>query len=148
RITLAEILIQKASPPQASREVLSRVELPPHAPSLAVLLARTHAWTGDVRPAQQGIREIDSLIAEHDVPPLQALRSLLVAEIALAQRKYPEAVAAAQRAVEYQNSVFAVETLARSYAAAGKREEAIAEYRTLLTRANELLDDTRVESFN
>jgi tetratricopeptide (TPR) repeat protein len=148
RIALAEILIQKGAPRQAGREVLSRVELPPHAPSLAFLLARTYVWAGEVRPAEQGIRGIDSLIAEYDVPALQALRSLLIAETALAQRKYPEAMAAAQRAVEYQNSVFAIETLARSYAAAGKREEAIAQYRILLTRANELLDDTRVESFD
>ena len=148
RIALAEILIQKGLPPQASREVLSRVDLPPHVPSLTVLLARTYAWTGQVRAADQGMRVIDSLIGEHDVPALQALRSLLSAETALAQRKYPEAVAAAQRAVEYQNSVFAIETLARSYAAAGKREEAIAQYRTLLTRANELLDDTRIQSFD
>jgi tetratricopeptide (TPR) repeat protein len=148
RIALAEILIQKGLPPQASREVLSRVDLPPHVPSLTVLLARTYAWTGQVRAADQGMRVIDSLIGEHDVPALQALRSLLSAEAALAQRKYPEAVAAAQRAVEYQNSVFAVETLARSYAAAGKREEAIAQYRVLLTRANELLDDTRIETFD
>ena len=148
RIALAEILIQKGSPPQASRELLSRVDPPPHAPSLTLLLARIYAWTGQVQAADQGIREIDSLIDQHDVPALQALRSLLIAEIALAQRKYPEAVTAAQHAVEYQNSVFAVETLARCYAAAGKREEAIAQYRTLLTRSNELLDDTRIASFD
>jgi tetratricopeptide (TPR) repeat protein len=148
RIALAEILIQKGSPPQASRELLSRIDLPPHAPSLILLLARTYAWTGQVQVADRGIREIDSLINQHDVPALQALRSLLSAETALAQRKYPEAVAAAQRAVEYQNSVFALETLARCYAAAGKHEQAIAQYRMLLTRATELLDDTRIESFD
>jgi tetratricopeptide (TPR) repeat protein len=148
RVALAEILIAKGSPPQASREWLLRVDLPPYAPSLRLLVARTYAWTGQVQAANRSIRGIDSLIAQHDVPALQALRYLLMAEIALAQRRYPEAVTAAQHAVEYQNSVFAVETLARSYAAAGQREEAIAQYRTMLSRATELLDDTRVEAFD
>jgi tetratricopeptide (TPR) repeat protein len=148
RIALAEILMRKGSPPQASRQLLSQVDLPPHAPGLALLLARTYAWSGQLQAANKTIRDIDSLINQHDVPALQALRYLLSAEIALAQRKYPEAVDAAQRAVAYQNSIFAVETLARSYAAAGKPQQAVAQYQALLARANELLDDTRAESFD
>ena len=148
RIALAEILIQKGSPPQAIRELLSRVDPPPHAPSLTLLLARTYAWTGQVQAADQGIREIDSLINQHDVPALQALRSLLMRKSPWRNGSTRRRWRAAQHAVEYQNSVFAVETLARCYAAAGKREEAIAQYRTLLTRANELLDDTRIASFD
>jgi len=148
RIALAEILIQKGSTPQASRQLLEQVHLPPHAPGLALLLARTYAWTGHLEAANKSIRDTDSLINQHDVPALQAVRYLLLAETALAERKYADAVDAAQRAVAYQNSIFAVETLARSYAAAGKPQQAVAQYQTLLTRANELLDDTSVESFD
>jgi len=148
RVALAEIGIRKGAPRQASRALLSQVDLPARAPGLALLLARAYAWTGQLDAAGQSIREIDALIGQHDVPALQALRSLLSAEIAFAQRKYAEAVAHAEQAVAYQNSPFAVETLARCYAAAGQREQAVAQYRILLTRANELLDDTRVESFD
>jgi len=148
RIALAEILIQRGSPPQASRQLLAQVDLPPHTPGLALLLARTYAWSGHLEAANKSIRDIDALINQHDVPALQALRYLLSAETALAQRKYADAVDAAQKAVAYRNSIFAVETLARSYAAAGKHQQAVAQYQILLTRANELLDDTRVESFD
>jgi tetratricopeptide (TPR) repeat protein len=148
RIALAEMLIQKGSPPEAARALLAQVDLPAHTPSLNFLLARTYASTGHLQPAQTTLRDIDSLINEHDVPALQALRSLMSAEIALAQRRFADAVNAAQKAVAYQNSVLAVETLARCYAAAGQQQQAIDQYRILLTRANELLDDTRVESFD
>jgi tetratricopeptide (TPR) repeat protein len=148
RIALAEILIQRGSPPQASRQLLAQVDLPPHAPGLALLLARTYAWTGQLEPANKSIRDIDALINQHDVPALQALRYLMSAETALVQRKFADAVDAAQKAVAYRNSIFAVETLARCYAAAGKHQQAVAQYQILLARANELLDDTRVESFD
>jgi len=148
RIALAEMLIQKGSPPRETRQLLAQVALPPHVPGLAVLLARAYAWTGQLQPAYRSTRDIDSLIQQHDVPSLQALRSLLGAEVALAQRRFQDAVDAAQRAVSYEKSVFAVETLARSYAAAGMREHAVEQYRIVLTRANELMDDTRLETFD
>jgi serine/threonine protein kinase/tetratricopeptide (TPR) repeat protein len=147
RITLAEILLQKGSPSQASQQ-LAQVDLPPHIPSLALLLARTYAWTDHLQAANKSLREIDVLINQRDVPALQALRYLTSAEIALAQRRFADAVQAAQGAVNYQKSVFAIETLARSYAAAGMHKQAAEEYEVLLTRANELMDDTRIESFD
>lgn len=148
RIALAELLLQRGASPQATRQLLAQVELPPYAPALTVLLARTYAWTGRVQAADKGFRDIDALINQHDVLALQALRHLLIAEIALAQRRSADAVEAAQRAVSYQKSVFAVETLARCYAAAGMNEQAVEQYKLLIARANELLDDTRVESFD
>src|SRR5208282_3054503 len=111
RITLAEILLQKGSSSQASQQ-LAQVDLPPHIPALALLLARTYAWTGHLQPANQSLREIEELITQRDVPALQALRNLTIAEIALAQRRFADAVEAAQGAVNYQKSVFAIETLA------------------------------------
>jgi tetratricopeptide (TPR) repeat protein len=46
-------------------------------------------------------------------------------------------VDAAQKAVAYQNSSFAIETLARCYAAAGNYQQAAQQYETVLTRASE-----------
>jgi len=147
RITLAELLLQKGSSLQASQQ-LAQVDLPAHTPSLDLLLARTYAWTGNLQPANKSLHDIDALINEHDVPALQALRSLTSAEIALAQRRVAVAVEDAQRAATSQNSVYAIETLTRCYTAAGMHEQAAGQYQILLTRANELLDWTRVEAFD
>ena len=147
RIALAEMLLQKGSPSQAGQQ-LAQVDLSPHSPALALLLARTYAWTGNLQAANRSLRDIDVLISQRDVPALQALRYLTRAEIALAQRRFADAAEAGQRAVVYQKSVVAIETLARCYAAAGMHEQAAEEYKILLTRANELMDDTRVEGFD
>lgn len=147
RIALAELLLERGSSLPASQQ-LAQVDLPPHTPSLEFLLARTSAWTGNLQPANKSLRDIDALIQEHDVPALQALRSLTTAEIALAQRRAADAVEAAQRTVAYQKSVYAIETLARCYAAAGMNEQAAEQYQVLLTRANEFMDTTRTEPFD
>src|SRR6266851_5627894 len=91
RIALAELLLQKGSSSQASQQ-LAQVDLPAHTPSLDLLLARTYAWTGNLQPANKSLHNIDALINEHDVPALQALRSLTSAEIALVQRRVTDAV--------------------------------------------------------
>ncbi len=147
RIELAEMRLQKGSPSEASQE-LSQIELPAHTPSLDLLRARTYAWTGNVQPAEKTLRNIDALIQEHDVPPLQSLRNLTIAEIALAQHRFADAVEAAQRAVAAQKSVYAIETLARCYAASGMHEQAAEQYKLVLSRGNEFLDSTRVEPFD
>jgi len=147
RITLAELLLQKGSPSQASLQ-LAQVDLPPHTPSLELLWARTYARIGNLQPANKSLRVIDALINEHDVPALQSLRSLMVAEIALAQNRAADAVQTAQRAVASQKSVYAIETLARCYAAAGMSEQAAEQYRIVLARENEFMDSTRTEPFD
>lgn len=147
RIELAEMSIEKGSPSQA-REQLVQIELPPHTPSLDLLRARAYAWTGNVQPADKTLRDIDTLIQQHDVPALQSLRNLTIAEVALAQQRFPDAVEAAQKAVASQRSVYAIETLARCYAASGMSEQAAEQYRALLSRAAEFMDSTRVEPFD
>src|SRR5260370_12014196 len=112
------------------------------------VLALTVAWPGNLQPANKNLHDIDALINEHDVPALQALRSLTSAEIALAQRRVADAVEAAQRAVTSQKSVYAIETLARCYAAAGMHEQAAQQYQVALTRANEFMDATRTDPFD
>jgi eukaryotic-like serine/threonine-protein kinase len=147
RITLAQALLQKGLTAQA-KEQLAQVDLPVNTPSLDLLLSRTYAWTGDLKHANKTLHDIDALINEHDVPPLQALRSQMNAEIALAQGRFADAVEAAQRAVSYQKSVDAIETLARCYAAAGMLKQAVEQYKILIARGNELMDPTRGEPFD
>lgn len=147
RIGLAELWLQRGSPSHAKQQ-LDQIELPPHTPSLEFLRSRTYLSTGTVQPAENSLRNIDVLIQQHDVPALQSLRNLTIAEIALAQQQFPEAIEAAQTAVASQKSVYAIETLARCYAASGQNEQAAEQYKVLLTRANEFLDSTRVEPFD
>ncbi|MBV9341335.1 MAG: protein kinase [Acidobacteria bacterium] len=148
RIALAETLFAGRHRPQAIRQVLAKLVPPPHAPALSVLLARMNAWNGHPQPAQKTVHDIETLITQHDVPALESLRYLLLAEISLAARSFPAAVEAAQNALTYQRSLVAVETLARCYAAAGQNSQAAQQYETLLNRENELMDDTRVEGFD
>ena len=107
------------------------------------LLGRAYARSGQLQAAGTVSRALDALAAERDIPAVQALRYLLAAEIALAEHKPAEALAAAQKAVAYQNSSLAVETLARCYQSAGKDQEAAQQYEAVLARSNE-----RIESFD
>lgn len=148
RVALAEMRLQNNQHSRSSRGALSDIELPPNAPALNLLLGRLYAWMGDMDSARKQLQTLDARINQSDVPAVEALRHLLTAEIALAQRNFANAVEMAQKAANYQNSIFAVETLARCYAAAGMYEQAVQEYELLLTRSSELLDDTSIESFD
>jgi tetratricopeptide (TPR) repeat protein len=107
------------------------------------LLGRAYVRSGQLQAAGSVSRALDTLAAERDIPAVQALRYLLAAEVALAEHKPVDALAAAQKAVTYQNSSLAVETLAHCYQSAGKDREAAQQYESVLARGNE-----RVESFD
>ena len=107
------------------------------------LLGRAYARIGQLQAAGTVSRALDALATERDIPAVQALRYLLAAEIALAEQKPAEALATAQKAVTYQNSSLAVETLARCYQSAGKDQEAAQQYEAVLARGNQ-----RIESFD
>jgi len=148
RVALAEMRLQNKQHSQSNRGALSDIELPPNAPALNLLLGRVYAWMGDMDSARRQLQALDARINQNDVPAVESLRHLLAAEIALAQRNFTSAVDMAQQAANYQNSIFAVETLARCYAAAGMYDQAVQEYELLLTRSSELLDDTSNETFD
>jgi eukaryotic-like serine/threonine-protein kinase len=146
RNALAEIMLGRGSSAQA-RRILDEVRLPPKSPSIEFVVAKSYAWSDALAPARKTAHDLDRLTQQHDVPALQALRYLLAAETALAKRDFPEAVKAAQKAVQYQPSTFAVETLARCYAAAGENALATQQYEIVVRSVGELMDDTRTESF-
>lgn len=148
RNILAEILLKKKAPARSIQEVLNDVDATPDQPAPDYLLGRDYAWAGQFGMANKYSRRIDLLIQGDDVPALQALRYMLSAEIALAQHKSSQAAKAAEQAIPYHNSVFAVETLARCYAAAGMNVQAAQQYEAVLARSNELLDDFRIEVFD
>ena len=148
RIAMAEIDLHRDPSHQASRHSLTQVELPPNSPALELLLGRTFAWTGDIEAANRSLRALDELLNHQEVAAVESLQHLMSAEIALAKQKPADAVDAAQKAVTYQKSPFAVETLARCYAAADMNEQAAQEYEALIAVANQLTDDSHVEDFD
>jgi serine/threonine protein kinase/tetratricopeptide (TPR) repeat protein len=106
-------------------------------PRLVLLLGMTLARRRQLADAQNMLRTMEHLAQQNPVPTVIAFEYVLRAELALARAAPAAAVEAAQTAVHYENSTFAVETLARSYAEAGSYGDAIREYEQLLARRNE-----------
>jgi tetratricopeptide (TPR) repeat protein len=143
RIAMALALASDESSKARAGEVIARTEAS-GAPALVNFrLGRAYARTGQLQAANKIARALDTLAEKRDIPAVQALRYLVAAEIALTEHKATEALTAAQKAVAYQNSSLAVETLARCYQSASKDEEAAQQYEAVLARGNE-----RIESFD
>jgi len=106
-------------------------------PIINLLLGMAYARTGQLQAAAKVAHVLDTLAEQRDVPAVHAFRYLVAAEIALAQHRTGDAVEAAQKAVAYQNSSLAIETLARCYQRAGKDQEAAQQYESVLARGNE-----------
>jgi eukaryotic-like serine/threonine-protein kinase len=124
-------------------EAIARTEASSDSPLVDFQLGRAYARTGQLQAANKIARALDTLAEKRDIPAVQALRYLVAAEITLAEHKLTEALTAAQKAVAYQNSSLAVETLARCYQSAGMDQEAAQQYELVLARGNE-----RIESFD
>ncbi len=142
KLSLSELLLEEDSSGGLSRELLTKIK-PPDSPTMGLLLGIAYARSGQMEAANTSLTALNDLIQKRDVPVVQALRYLLTAEIALAERRPADAVIAAQKAIAYQNSAFSVEILGRCYAAAGDNAKAAQQYETLLTRGNE-----RIEGFD
>ena len=143
RIAMALMPASEKSALTRAGEALARSETPSASALVNFRLGRAYARTGQLQAARKMGRALDTRAEERDIPAVQALRYLVAAEIARAQQKPEDAVVAAQKAVAYQNSSLAVETLARCYQEAGKDDEAAQQYEAVLARGNE-----RIESFD
>ena len=106
-------------------------------PQLVLLLGVALAQGNKLQDGQNMLRTIARLVHQNPVPTTQSFQYLLAAELALARGSPLDALQSAQEAVHYENSSFALETLARCYEAAGKYEDAIREYEQVLARGNE-----------
>lgn len=143
RIAMALMPASEKSALTRAGEALAHSETPSASALVNFRLGRAYARTGQLQAARKMGRALDTRAEERDIPAVQALRYLVAAEIARAQQKPEDAVVAAQKAVAYQNSSLAVETLARCYQEAGKDDEAAQQYEAVLARGNE-----RIESFD
>ena len=106
-------------------------------PQLVLLLGVALAQGHQLQDGQNMLRMMKRLVRQNPVPTTQSFQYLLAAELALARGSLRSALQSAQEAVRYENSSFALETLARCYEATGKDEDAIREYEQVLARGNE-----------
>ncbi len=130
-LSLAEGGLQKFQ--QEISQIETRAADPAHLLLLGILSARGHRSD----EGQKILRKLQGLAGENQAPRLRSFQYLLQAELQLSQGNAQAAVEAAKTAVQYEKSTFALETLARAEAAAGKNEDAIATYEQVLARANE-----------
>jgi serine/threonine protein kinase/tetratricopeptide (TPR) repeat protein len=78
--------------------------------------------------------------ASHETAMVQSFLAIAKSALALTDNKTKAAIEFAQMAVQFENSPFAVDHLARTYAAVGKYPEAIAEFEKVLSRSNERME--------
>jgi tetratricopeptide (TPR) repeat protein len=134
--TLTQLMLDQGSPQQAVRQ-LAQIRNLRDNPVLMFLTGRAYVQAHRFPEASRILAQLSRLTEEKKVPRFLAVKNLLEAELAIGQHSTPAATAAATRAIEYENSTFAVETLAHCHEVAGRHEDAIREYERVLARANE-----------
>ncbi len=136
RLTLAGLSLAEGGLQQFQQEI-SQIEAravdPAHLLLLGILSARGHR----IDDAQKMLRKLEALAGENQAPRLRSFQYLLQAELQLSLGNAPAAVEAAQKALEYEKSTLALQTLGSIEAAAGKNADAIAAYEQVLARSNE-----------
>jgi eukaryotic-like serine/threonine-protein kinase len=133
----AEIMLDGLSPGQvpSMESKLRSTEFLALNPPLILEVGRMDAARREHKEADAMAKLMAGVLREQNTARNHSLDYLLHAEIALAEGKTAEAVQAARSAAEYESSPVAVETLARALDAAGKNEDAAAEYEKVLARA-------------
>jgi hypothetical protein len=106
-------------------------------PQLALLAGMLYARAGFRSDLISTCVRFDAYIKENDVPTLHSFREILGAELALVDNNPTAAVEAARRAVNFENSTFALQILAKLYDAAQLRPAAISSYEEVLARGSE-----------
>jgi serine/threonine protein kinase/tetratricopeptide (TPR) repeat protein len=107
----------------------------PSSLELIFMLGKLLARSGHIGGAEKQLHRLEQ--SADKTPRLICLSKMLESEIAVAQSRPLDAVQSASIAVQHLNSPLAIETLARAYEIAGRREEAAHQYELLLARRNE-----------
>jgi tetratricopeptide (TPR) repeat protein/predicted Ser/Thr protein kinase len=139
-ILLAEISPEGKIPPASDLRSNDFLEKNPPTILLAGEMYATHHH---VREAEAMRSLMEETAKKRGTPFTQSLADMINAEIAMAEGNGAEAVNAARKAVAYENSPMAEETLARALEAKGEYQESAVEYEKVLGRANQ-----RSESFD
>ncbi len=135
RLALADLALKEGRAADIAR-ALARIGPHDADPLLVFRAGRANARGRQPASAQKELRELETLLGARGTPQLRSFCAMLDAELALG-RDPETAVKAAEAAVAYENSTLARETLARSYAAAGRATDAAREFEAVLARRNE-----------
>jgi tetratricopeptide (TPR) repeat protein len=98
-------------------------------PSIAELiyfLGRVYARSGRLGGAERELRRLEGTADK--TPRVMSYFNMLQSEIAIAQNRPPDAIRSAILAIQHLNSPLAIETLAKAYEVAGRREDAAQQY--------------------
>ena len=136
RIALVELALAEGASVQFARAI-TQIKPGEDHPVMLLLLGRLYAQGRRLDDAEKIVRSLSALASQRPTPRHNSFLSLVRAELLLAQGNGAADIAEAQKAVQYENSTLAVETLARCLAAAGKTEDAIREYERVLARMPE-----------
>jgi len=117
-------------------------------PSIILFLGRMYAARHQAKEAEEMLKLIKVVLQKRNSAVAHTADFLLQAEVAMARARPMEAVVAARKAIEYDNSPLAVETLARAYDAAGRYLESAAEYENVLKRANQRCESDDSPAFH
>lgn len=147
RMALAELALAEGTPEQFARAI-SHVDPTENHPIILLLLGRLYAQGHRPGDAEKIVRTLSTLASQRPFPRHNSFLSLLRAELLLAQGNAAASVEEAQKAVEYENSTLAAETLARCLAAAGKTDEAIRQYELVLARTPERIASYDAPAFH
>ncbi len=115
---------------------------------LALLLGRLYARAQKTDKAQSQLRILERMLQGDDVPTLNSFVNILRADLALAAAHPRSAVDAAEKAVGFENSTLAVETLGHAYFAASRYPDAAREFEAVLSRSNERQETYDEPSFH
>jgi serine/threonine protein kinase/tetratricopeptide (TPR) repeat protein len=133
QILLAELY--RASGDQTSLKNSLHKLREPSSPELTFLLGKLFARSGRIGGAERQLHRLEQ--SADKTPRIICLSNMLQSEIAVAQSRPLDAIQSASVAVQHLNSPLAIETLARAYEIAGRREEAARQYELLVARSNE-----------
>jgi len=116
---------------------IKRIEEAGSSSYLILLAGRIYAHEHLYEQAERQLHILQQKASDNPVPSRRSFVHLLKADLAAARGRSKQAVAEAKLAVTYENSTFAVESLAHAYRAAGMHTEAAHEFENVLHRGNE-----------
>ncbi len=130
-----KILLAEIDPPAA--KALTAGNVTGHDPAMLFLLGKWYATSGHQIEAGKILDALSALAEKNSDAKLQSFRSMVQAEIDLADGKQTEAATAAEQALRDQNSTWALEVLGDIYTSVGRDKDAARAYAQVLARGNE-----------
>jgi len=139
KLQLAATYFEQGSTEQFAKSMPKKEEVETE-PQLLLLSGSLYAQAHRTDLAGELLALLERQMHQDGVLMFNSFVQLMHAQIALAQHDPNSAVKAAEKALEYENSTIAHETLGHAYGAAGRYWDAIREFEGVLSRSNERIE--------